>query len=60
MKKLTALTLIIALQIGLFPPSFALDENSNDKTIVSAQKTKKEGRFFNKKTNISSNSKDLN
>ncbi len=50
MKKLTALTLIIALQIGLFPPAFALDENMNDKTIVSAQKTKKKGRFFNKKT----------
>ena len=50
MKKITALTLIIAMQIALFPPAFALKENSDSKTMVSAQKTKKEGRFFNKKT----------
>ncbi len=51
MKRITALTLIAALQLGLYTPVFAINENTQNesKTIVSAQKTKKEGRFFNKK-----------
>lgn len=54
MKKVTALTLIAALQLGFTAPLFAIEENiqtSETQTVKkeTPKKEKKEGRFFNKK-----------
>ncbi len=53
MKKITALTLLAIFNIYFYTPVFAIDENTNsqDATIVSVKKSKKDGRFFNKKQN---------
>ena len=54
MKKITALTLIAALQLGFTAPLFAIEENiqtPETQTVKkeTPKKEKKEGRFFNKK-----------
>ena len=54
MKKVTALTLIAALQLGFTAPLFAIEENiqtPETQTVKkeTPKKEKKEGRFFNKK-----------
>lgn len=50
MKKLTALTLITALQLAIYTPVFAINDtqSTDSKTMVSAQKQKSKGWFFNK------------
>ncbi len=51
MKKITALTLIAMLYLGIYSPVFAISEktNTSSNTIISAEKSKKEWGFFGKK-----------